>query len=116
MQSGEHALSVVDDRRRLSVHRRLRPAHGSSVYDSDRLMPEAHTEYRRRRTKAPDDVTGDARILGPAWAWRDHDLLGRHRANLVDGHLVVASDTQDRAKLAEILHEVVSERIVVMDY
>src|SRR5262245_17780732 len=114
LQPREHALTVVHDRRRLAVHRRLRTADRSSVHDPDRLVSKAHTEYRRRRSEAPDDVTRNACIFGPTWTWRDHDLLGGHRANLVDGDLVVAPDTQDRAKLAEILHEVVGERVVVI--
>src|SRR4030095_2786002 len=69
LQAREHALAVVHDRRRLPVHRRLRAADGSSVHDPDGLMPEAHTEYGRRRTKASDDVAGDAGILGPSRAW-----------------------------------------------
>ena len=46
---------------------------------------------------------------------RDHDLLRRHRLDLAERHLVVAAHAHVGAQLAEILHEVVGERIVVVD-
>src|SRR5262249_19537393 len=48
-------------------------------------------------------------------AWRDHDALGRERGHAVGVHGVVAHDPQLGAQLAQVLHEVVGERIVVVD-
>src|SRR5678816_3891917 len=69
LEAGEHPLTVVHDGRRLAVHRRLGTTHRSAVHDSNGLMSEAHTEYRRRRPEAPDDVTRNPCILGPTWTW-----------------------------------------------
>ena len=42
--------------------------------------------------------------------------VGRQRAIVVDGDLVVAHDAHVLPQLAEVLHEVVGERVVVVDH
>src|SRR4051812_13535332 len=111
----EHALAVVNDGGGLAVHRRLRAAHDAAVDNADRLVPEADAEQRDRRAEAPDDVDRDPRVFRTPRAGRDDDLLRRHRADLVERHFVVAPHADLRAQLAQILHEVVGKRIVVVD-
>src|SRR5690348_18224441 len=59
--------------RRSSDLRRLRAAHDASVHDTNRLMTQAHTENRRRRTEAADDINRHAGILGAPGAGRSEE-------------------------------------------
>src|SRR5690349_25177865 len=47
--------------------------------------------------------------------WRDHDGGGPKRPDLLDRHGVVAPHLDLGAELTEVLHEVVRERIVIVD-
>src|SRR5262245_14012429 len=51
VDSREHALLVVDDGRRLAVHRRRRAAYRPAIHHADRLMSQAYAEDRRAWTK-----------------------------------------------------------------
>ena len=62
-----------------------------------------------------DDLHRDARIFGPPRPRRDNDARRLGGANLVEGDGVVAHHKRRGAKLAQILHEVISERIVVVE-
>ena len=50
-----------------------------------------------------------------AWAWREENAVGLHRLNLLDGCFIVASNNYLRTLLAQILDQVVRERIVVVE-
>src|SRR2546422_9185284 len=52
---------------------------------------------------------------GRAGPGRDHDALGRHRHDPLDVRRVVAHDLEVGAELAQVLDEVVGERVVVVD-
>ena len=54
--------------------------------------------------------------FGRARARRDDDAVGRAREQLVDARAVVAHDLELGAELAEVLHEVVGEGVVVVDH
>src|SRR5205814_10556877 len=96
-------------------HRRLRATHDAAIDDADRLVTKTHAQQRRRRPEAANYVDRDACVLGSAGAWRDDDLIRRHRADLVEPDLVVAAHAYGGPELAEVLHEVVGERVVVID-
>src|SRR4030095_9338908 len=114
-EPGEDAAPVVADLRRLAVHLHIGARHGGPERLPDRLMPETDAEQRRGRAEAAGDVQGHARLVGGAGPGRDDDPLGRHADDRVHVVCVVAHDVQVGAQLAEILHEVVGERIVVVD-
>src|SRR5688572_13566671 len=78
-------------------------------------MTEADAEDRHARTEAANDVHRDAGVLRAARSGRDEDLLRRHGLDLTDRDLVVASDAELRAQLAQVLDQVVGERVVVVD-
>src|SRR5262249_30561954 len=82
---------------------------------ADRLMAETHPEDGRRAREAQYDVDADACVGGRARPGRDHDVRGRHDGDLLERDLVVADDLRVRAQLAEVLDEVVRERVVVVD-
>src|SRR5687767_9143980 len=111
----EEPFAVVHHSRRLPVHRCRGAADGPAIDDADRLMSKADAENRRTWSEAANDIdrhTGGFRAPGTG---RDQDLLRCHRLDLADGHLIVAPDADVGAQLPEVLHEVVGERVVVVD-
>src|SRR5919204_1014404 len=78
-------------------------------------MSETDAEDWRALAEASDDVERDARVVRRARARRDHDPLGRQRRHAIGVHRVVTYHAQLGPQLAEILHEVVGERVVVVD-
>ena len=52
-------------------------------------------------------------VQGPG---EDHDAIGRQRLDLSTRQLVVAHHLHLRTQLAQVLHQVVGERIVVVDH
>src|SRR5665213_1632289 len=113
--SRKQTLAVVLDRRRLAVHWHTRTNDLAAEHRAHRLMPEAHAEDRRRGAELADDVHRDAGVFGASWPRRDHDALAAHRCHLGHRRRVVAHNFHVGAQLAEVLHQVVSKRIVVVD-
>ena len=78
------------------------------------LMPEANPQQRHLLPKPADNVIGQPGFARRTWAGRDQNALGIQFANLVEGNLVIAADLQRHLHLAQILDEVVGERIVII--
>src|SRR6185295_10595486 len=76
---------------------------------------KTHAEKWRLWPEASNDFRGDARVLRATGTRRDQNLLGRHRLHLTDRHLIVAAHADVGAQLAQVLHEVVGKRVVVVD-
>ncbi len=113
-QALERAGAGVVDRPRLAVHRRH--AHDRrAVGDADRLVPKADPQHRDRWTQPLHELDADARLLRPGRSGRDDDGVGPLRVDLVDRDLVVARDGDIGADAGEQLHEVVGERVVVVE-
>ena len=88
---------------------------GRAVGDADRLVPQAHAQHRDRWTQPLDELDADPRLLRPRRPGRDHDGVGPLRLDLGDRDLVVAGDGDIGADAGEQLHEVVGERVVVVE-
>src|SRR5579871_5874195 len=115
VQAAKDALSVVGDAGNLAVHR-LTGAHDLAAEGlSDRLMAEADAENRGGFARSPHEVEADACLIRRAWARREHDRLGSLRQRLLHADLVVAPDRHLRAELAEIVHEVEREAVIIVD-
>jgi hypothetical protein len=84
---------------------------------ADGLMSEADAQHRNISfgREMPDQFDADARFLWSARSGRNHDALGMHRFDPLDGHFIVAANLNLGAQFAKILDEVVSERIVVIE-
>ena len=76
-----------------------------------RHTPSIGMRLRKRR----DHVDRHARVFGPARPRRDDEVRRLDRARLVDRDLVVAIHDHLRAQRGERLHQVVGERVVVVD-
>ena len=83
---------------------------------ADRLMAQADAENRHLPASLLDDFQRHAGLVRRARPGRDHDALRRQLANLLDRQLVVARDAHVLTQLAEVLHEVVGEAVVVVDH
>lgn len=68
-----------------------------------------------RPRESLDQGNGYACLGRGARTWRDDNPFWSERLNLVQRDLVVAHDRNGGTELAEILVEIISERIVVID-
>ena len=79
-------------------------------------MAQANAEQRDLRAQLADDIQRQARVYREAGPGRDHDSFRRQTADLVDRDFVIAMHSQVRAQLAQFLHHVISEAIVIVDH
>src|ERR1700674_759814 len=82
---------------------------------SNGLMAQANAKNRNSAAQMLDQSEGNARIRRAARTRRDQNALGYIGFNLSQGDFVIAAHDHVLAKLAQILHKVVSKRIVVVD-
>src|SRR5579862_9037834 len=114
-QAAKDALVIVRHRAGFSVHQ-MRSAHDPAAKScADGLMSQAHAQNRYFPGKVANDIDTDARILRSAWTGRDDDALRLHCFNLVNGNLIVSANVDPRAEFTQILDQVVSKRIVVVE-
>ena len=114
-QPGEHALAVVVDRRGLAVHQPAGAHDAAAEGLDDGLVAEAHAEHRHAPGERADHVHRHARVARRAGPRRDAQVGRRERQRLVDRDLVVAAHVDLGAEHEEGLHQVVGERVVVVD-
>src|SRR3954447_5913732 len=115
-QPGEDALAVVRDLRRLAVDG-LMADHPAAEGLAHRLVAEADAERPDAGLgEAAHDLDRDPRLVGGARAGRDDRPVIAAREQLVDRGHVVAHDVQIRPQFAQVLDEVVGERVVVVDH
>ena len=114
-QLAKNRFVVVMDAAGLAVHdfRRANDASAESVADG--LMAQADAEQRNFAPELADDFDDDAGFFRRAGAGGNHDAVGLLGGDIGEGDLVVAMDFELFAQLAEILRQVIGERIVVVD-
>src|SRR5438477_2382140 len=81
---------------------------------ADRLMSEAHAQNGQLAGEVTDQRDADARLVGRAGARRNHNPCRPQPLDISQRHLVVAPHLDGFAQLAQVLCEVVGERIVVV--
>ncbi len=121
----EDALPVVGDLAGLAVHEDVVAFDRKAVHVRHALVPQTDTQDGDAPGEPVDDRRRDARLLGGARARRDHDVrrtaASGQRLGLVGRDPVVARDEEippqleRRIELAEALHEIPRERVVVVD-
>jgi len=107
-------LAVVADLRRFAVHDAVVDNHVPAERVADTLVAEANAQQRHFLPKSSNDVVGQTGFARRTGTGRDKDAFGIQFADLVEGNLVVASNFQRDLHLAQILDEVVGERIVIV--
>ena len=115
-QPGEHAGVVVADQRGLAVHDLGRPHDVAAEHLADALVAEAHAEAPGARpAKCADDLVRQAGVLGAAGPGLMSTPSGSSSTICVEGERVAAVHERLGAELAQVLDEVVDERVVVVD-
>ena len=112
----EHPFAAVLDLRRLAMHHLPRAHDFPAERLADRLVPEANAEQGYLAGKLADQRERDTRLVWCAWPRRQDHPLRFHGHGLGDGNFIVAKHAHVLAKLAQVLHEVVGKRIVVVDH
>jgi hypothetical protein len=111
----EDPAAVVGDGGRLAVHLSARAGDRPPEGLPDGLVAQADAQDRHPGVKALDQPERDAGPVGVAGPGRDHDRLRGERLHVVDRERVVARHAHGGAELAHVLHEVVGERVVVVE-
>src|SRR4051812_34363245 len=118
----ERRVDAAEDRPPVVLDLRALAVDGIPEDDSaaerlrERLVTEANPQPRHARLgERADRLHRDPRLVGRARPGRDDDAVGLARAHPVDGLHVVANHIDLRPQLAQVLNEVVGERVVVVD-
>ncbi len=111
----KNSFSIVEDGRGFPVHQSSGTDDFAAENVAHALVAEADAKHRKAWTKGSDDVIGDASFIWGARAWRDADAFGMEGLNFGEGDLVVAFDEQIGTEFAEVLDQIVGERVVVID-
>src|SRR5262249_18332402 len=82
---------------------------------ADALVAEADAQDGLLPGESLDQVVADPRLRRVARPGRDHEMAELALLRLLDRDRVVADDRELAAELAEVLREVIGERIVVVD-
>ena len=106
------------------MHGSARAYHAPAERLTDALVPEADAEdgdalVRARAVETAEAADGgeaDPRLVGRAGTRREDQPLGLAALEVVDAHGIVAKDLHVGAELAEPLHEVVGEGVVIIDH
>src|SRR2546425_11110713 len=114
-QPFKQSLAVVKNLACFPVHERRGSNDLASEYFTDGLMAEANTEYRNRFMKAPDNIFGYSRIRRCARARRNDNARRFQALYFFQCDLVIPEYVQFFAKLAQVLHQVIGERVVIID-
>ncbi|MNT40235.1 hypothetical protein D3C72_1765360 [compost metagenome] len=112
----EHADIVVRHRRHLAVHQLLGVDDLAAKGLADALVAETDAHDRQLAGEVVDGRHRDAGFVRRARAGRQHQVLRRQRLDFFQRDFVVAEDLDFLPQLAEVLHEVVGEGIVVVDH
>ena len=111
----EEVFAVVFHERSFAVHHAVVHNDVAAEDVADALMAKTDAEGWNLRAEGADDFVGEAGFFWRTRAGRDQDAFGFEGADLFDGDLVVAMDFHRDLHFAEVLDEVVGERIVVID-
>ncbi len=113
--AAEQPLGVVRDGRDLAVHQATGAHHLAAEHFDQGLMTETDAEYRQAACESLDHAHRDPRVARRTGARRDHQMGSAECQCLLHGDHVVAMHLHLRAQYQERLHQVVGERIVVVD-
>src|SRR6185312_11224327 len=111
----EQRLTVVLDTACFAVHQLMRTNNVSAKCSPNRLMAQAHAQYRQLAGKVPDQGNADARLLRRTRTRRNKNVIGLQGLDFRRSNLVIAAYLYFLAQFAQILHQVVGKGIVVVE-
>src|SRR5215472_16265081 len=98
-----------------AMHEMRGANHATPEGFADCLVPEANAEHRNFVSKMPDEIDADAGFPWRARAGREHNPLGTHGFDFFHRDLIVSPHLDSGAEFSKVLHQVVGERIVVVE-
>ena len=111
----EHTGAVMQNRRRFAVHQSIRANHIAAEHIAYALVSEADAEDGDSGAVGEDDFAGDAGFLGGARPWRNHDAARSQFFDVGNADFIVPKNPELCTQFAEVLDEIVGERVVVID-
>jgi len=111
----EQALPVVLDRRRFAMHYPIIDNDLTTEGVADALVAQADAEERHFRSERANDVVGKAGFARRTGTGRNENSLRLKLADLFERNLVIAPHFQVHLHLAQVLDEIIGERIVIID-
>ncbi|MNH13845.1 hypothetical protein D3C81_839810 [compost metagenome] len=116
VQTGKHTLVLVVYRTGLAMHDLAGTYDIATKGLANGLVTQANAENRQLAGKMQDGLDGNTGLGRGARAGGNHDALGVQGFDLGDGQLVIANDLDLSTQLAEVLHDVVGEGVIVVDH
>jgi hypothetical protein len=104
------------DGRSFSVHQPGRPHHQASKSLADGLVAQANPQDRDHAGKTFNYRQGDAGLVRRAGTRRNDNGFRLKLLYLLAGNLIIANHLYLPAQFAQVLDQVVGERIVVVDH
>lgn len=118
-KAGEDTFTSMENRGCLAMHEVFCADDFSSKNLTDRLVAEADSKDRNGLlgvlAKFADDIAADTGFVRRAGTRGDANALWGEFADFVNAHGIIANHLHCRPKLAEVLHEIVGEGVVVID-
>jgi len=114
-QLAENILAVVMDLARFAVEEFRGADDFAAERSANGLVAEAHTKDGKFSGEALDQLHGNARLLRRAWPWRNHNPFRLFPRDIFNADLIVAMHFHLASQLAQILRQVVSKRVVVVE-
>src|SRR3989442_947130 len=111
----EQFVPLVHHRARLAVHEACGAHHFAAERLPDRLMAQTDAEGRPFARGGGDQGDGEARLVRRARAGREHRRGGLEAEHVRHAEGVVAVHYRLLPQLAEVLHQVVREGVVVVE-
>lgn len=112
----EEVFVVVPDGGRFAVHHAVVDNDVAAEGVADALVAQADAEDGDFAGEVFDDVVGEAGFARGAGAGGDENAVGVEFFDAGEGDLVVAVDLHGNVHFAQVLDEVVGERIVVIEH
>ena len=100
----------------LAMHDMTGANHAAAEGFADCLVTQTDSEHRNLPCKMADQIDADARLMRRARTGREDNPSGPQLLDLAHRNLIVAADFHLCSQLADVLDQVVSERIVVVEY
>ena len=85
-------------------------------YLADTLMSQTNTKNGNLATKLPDDFHGNTSLIRCTGAGGNDDACRVFMTNLIDTDFIIAVNFNFLSKFAEVLHNVVGERIIIINH
>src|SRR5262245_56328143 len=115
LEAREQPTPLMNDLARLAVQDAL-GAHDLAAVDvAEALMSEAHAQHRHAAREALDHVVGHPGLARRLGSGRNDEPVGMLALQGVGRDLVVTIDARVAPQIAQRLHQVVGERVVVID-